>query len=300
MGTTAFVMSGGGSPGAVQVGMLQALAGRPPRPDGRHLRRCRQRRLGRRARHVHRLPGPTGPCLGRTATQRHLPRRRTPGAARTGGPQHGCHLRRHVSSHAGITDLALARVPTHLVAADLLSGHDVLISTGDIVDGVLASAAIRGVLPPVKRGGQCLVDGSVALHAGVAQAVDLGATVIGHPRAAHRGSLRAARPTPYGGRVALHSLTLLIAQRLIHEMSGPRWSRDDQDPASPVSLAIAAADFGHAAQLIARARDTSLEWISSGDIDLPAPERFLALHHHRSKVAGHDVRPGKQTAIHRG
>jgi NTE family protein len=42
-------------------------------------------------------------------------------------------------------------VPTHLVAADLLSGHDVLISTGDIVDGVLGSAAIPGVLPPVEH-----------------------------------------------------------------------------------------------------------------------------------------------------
>jgi len=52
---------------------------------------------------------------------------------------------------ASITDLAHAQVPTHLVAADLLSGHDVLISTGDIVDGVLGSAAIPGVLPPVEH-----------------------------------------------------------------------------------------------------------------------------------------------------
>ena len=71
-------------------------------------------------------------------------------------------LRRLVSSHASITDLAHARVPTHLVAADLLSGRDLLISTGDIVEGVLASAAIPGVLPPVELRGQYLVDGSMA------------------------------------------------------------------------------------------------------------------------------------------
>jgi hypothetical protein len=34
---------------------------------------------------------------------------------------------------------------------------------------------------------------------------------------------------------------------------------------------------------IAGVRGTSLEWISSGDIDLPAPERFLALRHHRAR-----------------
>ena len=42
-------------------------------------------------------------------------------------------------------------MPTYLVAADLLSGHDVLISTGDIVDGVLASAAIPGSCHPVEH-----------------------------------------------------------------------------------------------------------------------------------------------------
>ncbi len=69
-------------------------------------------------------------------------------------------------------------MPTYLVAADRLSGHDVLISTGDPVDGVLASAAIPGILPPVEHMGRYLVDGSVALHAGVAQAVDLGAALV--------------------------------------------------------------------------------------------------------------------------
>lgn len=32
--------------------------------------------------------------------------------------------------------------------------------------------------------------------------------------------------------------------------------------------------------LIPRARQTSLDWIDSGEIDLPDPEQFLA-HHHR-------------------
>ena len=160
-------------------------------------------------------------------------------------------------------------MPTHLVAADLLSGHDVLISTGDLVDGVLASAAIPGILPPVERAGRHLVDGSVALHAGVAQAVDLGATLVYVLPTGAPCALPGPPRTAVG--VALHSLTLLIAQRLIHEIAGSAAELSTIKILPPLCpLAVSAADFRHAAQLIARARRTSLEWISSGDIDLPA------------------------------
>ena len=169
-------------------------------------------------------------------------------------------------------------MPTYLVAADLLSGHDVLISAGDIVDGVLASAAIPGLLPPVEHLGRYLVDGSVALNAGVAQAVDLGATVVYVLPTGAPCALPGPPRSAIG--VALQSLTLLIAQRLIHEMSGLSGAVTIKVLPPLCPLAVSAADFGHAAELIARARRTSLEWISSGDIDLPAPERFLALHDH--------------------
>ena len=171
--------------------------------------------------------------------------------------------------------------PTHLVAADLLSGRQVLISAGDLVDGVLASAAIPGILPPVESVSRHLVDGSVALHAGVSQAVDLGATVVyvlptGAPCAL-------PEPPPSAVGVALHSLTLLIGQHLINEIAALQGAAEIKVLPPLCPLAVSASDFRHAAQLISRARRTSLEWISSGDIDLPAPERFLSLHHHRRK-----------------
>jgi NTE family protein len=188
-------------------------------------------------------------------------------------------LRRLVRAHATIDDLKQAQVPTHLVAADLLSGHQVLISAGDLVGGVLASAAIPGILPPVERAGRHLVDGSVALHAGVSQAVDLGATVVYVLPTGAPCALPGPPQSAVG--VALHSLTLLIAQRLIHEIAGLEGAAEIKVLPPLCPLTVSAADFGHAAQLIARARRTCLQWIGSGDIDLPAPERFLALHHHR-------------------
>jgi NTE family protein len=91
--------------------------------------------------------------------------------------------------------------------------------------------------------------------------------------------------------VALHSLTLLIAQRLINEVRTLSGTATIKILPPLCPLAVSAADFGHAAQLITRARLSSLDWMSSGDIDLPAPERFLALHDHDSKARGHRVRP---------
>lgn len=121
-------------------------------------------------------------------------------------------LRQFIDTHAKIHDLAQAQVPTYLVAADLLSGRDVPISTGDLATGVLASSAIPGVLPPVEHAGAHLIDGALAPHAGIAQAVDLGASIVYTlPTGAACALSRAPR---YAAGVALHSLTLLIEQRL--------------------------------------------------------------------------------------
>ena len=295
MATTAFVLSGGGSLGAVQVGMLQALHAHGVRPgllvgtsagavnaawvaghgmSADSLEELAHVWTGLRRGHIF----PVEPhqllrgLLGRSA-----------------GVASDARLRRLVQTYAVIDDLAQARVPTHLVAADLLSGHDVLISTGDPVDGVLASAAIPGLLPPVERAGRHLVDGSVALHAGVTQAVDLGATLVYVLPTGAPCALPGPPRTAVG--VALHSLTLLIAQRLINEIAGPGGAATIKILPPLCPLAVSAADFRHAAQLIARARRSSQEWISSGNIDLPAPERFLSLHHHRARSAPRGTGP---------
>jgi NTE family protein len=298
MVTTAFVLSGGGSLGAVQVGMLQALAAHDVRPDllvgtsagamnaawvaghgmsADSLVKLAQVWIGLRRREIF-------PVQPRQVLSGLLGRRT--GVVSDAG------LRRLVGAHVVVEYLTQARVPTHLLAADLLSGQRVPISTGDPVDAVLASAAIPGIFPPVQRAGRHLVDGSVALHAGVSQAVDLGATVLYVLPTGAPCALPGAPQSAIG--VALHSLNLLIAQRLIHEIAGLRGAATIKVLPPLCPLEVSAADFRHAAQLIARARRASLEWIDSGDIDLPAAERFLALHHHRPKGLDDVPRNGHQ------
>lgn len=53
-------------------------------------------------------------------------------------------------------------IPLVTVASDLTSGTPRLFSEGDLLEAVLASAAIPGLFPPVEIGGERLVDGAIA------------------------------------------------------------------------------------------------------------------------------------------
>lgn len=283
--TTAFVLSGGGSLGAVQVGMLQALASCGIEPDllvGTSAGALNALWVTGHGMSPRSLQSLTAVWAGLRRTDVFpIDSRRVVRAllTREAAVSSSASLARLVRHHATFEDLSDAPIPVHFVAADLLSGQDVLISDGPAVPGVMASAAIPGVYAPVERDGRHLVDGALAQHAGVTQAVSLGAQEVyllptGMPCAL-------SQPPRSAVGMALHALTLLLEQRLIHdviEVEGRATIRV-LPPLCP--LAVSAADFGHATELIDRARGATLEWLRHGGTDVASPERFLSLHHHR-------------------
>jgi NTE family protein len=302
--TTAFVLTGGGSLGAVQVGMLQALAERGVKPDLLVGTSCGALNAAWVAGH-----GTSTDSLSELAAVWTSLRRSDIFPVDPRQVLRGLlglspalvtsrKLRQFIDTHSSIHDLAQAQVPTYLVAADLLSGRDVLISNGDLLTAVLASCAIPGVLPPVERAGAQLIDGALARHAGIAQAFGLGASVVYIlPTGAACALPRAPRSA---AGVALHSLTLLIQQRLIHEIAALQAATTIKLLPPVCPLAVSAADFSHAKELIARARRSSLEWIDSGGTELEEPERFLTLHHHgrvqsASSTSTPEVATGRST-----
>src|SRR5687767_4963674 len=179
--TTAFVLSGGASLGAIQVGMLRALAAHDIRPDvivatsvgavnGAFLA-CRdfgakaidelaELWLGVRRGQIFPVEPFTG-LLGFLGARRNL----VPGGA----------LRRLIRKHIDCERLEDAGTPLHVIACDVLNGEEVRISEGPLVEAIMASAAIPGVLPPVERDGRVLVDGGVMNNTPITHAVDLGA-----------------------------------------------------------------------------------------------------------------------------
>ncbi|MBB3084402.1 patatin-like phospholipase family protein [Geodermatophilus sabuli] len=288
--TTAFVLSGGGSLGAVQVGMLQALAERAIAPD---------LLLGTSAGALNAVfvaaHGTRPPALDRLAAIWTALRRddvfpvRAPqvvlalaGARDALCSDHG--LERLVRRHIGFARLEDAPIPVHLVATDLLSGEEVLLSDGDAVSAVLASSAVPAVLPPVRRNGQTLVDGGLADNAAISQALVLGADRVYVLPTGYACALPFPPTRPLA--VAVQALSLLVQQRLIADVA--RYA-DQVDlvvlpPLCP--LRISAIDFRHAAELCRRARTAAAAWLDSDAPGRPDPERVLGLHGHPSPPTG--------------
>jgi NTE family protein len=68
---------------------------------------------------------------------------------------------RELRKHFGDLRLEALAMPCAVLAADLVSGAEVVLTSGSIVDAVRASIAIPGIFPPVRQGDLVLVDGGV-------------------------------------------------------------------------------------------------------------------------------------------
>jgi NTE family protein len=284
----AFVLSGGGSLGAVQVGMLATLFERGIVPDFVVGTSAGAFNAAYIATH-----GPTGEAVERLADiWRRLERRDVfpfepfrQVRALSGGGLSLCGdrgLRALIERHVPVTQMERTVVPLHVVATSLLSGEEVLLSSGDLTSALLASAAIPGILPPVERDGLVLVDGGVADHAALSQAIALGAEEIYVLPAGFACALQDAPQSALA--IAVQALTLLIQQRLVMEAHHLAGSVDLKVLPPLCPLAVSSSDFGHARELISRATAASARWIDSGGTDLPGPARFLSLHDHREST----------------
>jgi NTE family protein len=187
-------------------------------------------------------------------------------------------LERLVRRHGGVSRLEDAPIPVHLVATDLLSGEEVLLSDGDAVSAVLASSAIPAVLPPIRRDGRTLVDGGLADNAAISQAVALGADRIYVLPTGYACALPLAPTRPLA--VAVQALSLLVQRRLITDVAlyADRADVVVLPPLCP--LRVSAVDFRHGAELRRQAHVSAATWLDSGAAHLPRPERILGMHGH--------------------
>lgn len=77
------------------------------------------------------------------------------------------------------------RIPTTLMAVDMLSGKEVMMREGALLPALLATSAVPGLFPPVVMGRRQLADGgvidSLATHVAYAQGADKVIAVDVHP-----------------------------------------------------------------------------------------------------------------------
>lgn len=166
--------------GSIQVGMLRALFERGIRPD--FVVGCSVGALNAAA-------VAAAPTLEGAMRLEHLWRGLRSedvfGGNRFHGPWHlamrgealygNDRLRRLVESWLPYRRFEEAAVPLHVVATSLHHGRERWFTSGDVVEPLLASAALPAVFPPVRIDGELYVDGGVVDNVPISRALEQGA-----------------------------------------------------------------------------------------------------------------------------
>lgn len=90
----------------------------------------------------------------------------------------GKRVKRFLEDMIGPVRFEELQVPLYCVATDIVTGDEVVIASGLVVEGVRASAAVPVVFSPVPLGGRFLVDGGLVDSVPVGVARERGAEVV--------------------------------------------------------------------------------------------------------------------------
>jgi NTE family protein len=262
--TVAWVLSGGASLGAVQVGMARALSEESLAPDmifgtsvgavngawlagGRDIEGLDRVWRGLRRSNLFPLR-PLAGLRGFTGRASHF----VPNT----------NLRRLIRSHLTFERLEEAPIPLTVIAADALTGSEVPLRSGPALDAVLASAALPGVFPSVEIDGRALIDGGVVDNTPITQAIQAGATEVWVLSTGYSCGMKSPPDSAVG--MAMHAVALLVQQRLVLE------TRDREFPVPvhlippPCPIDVSPADFSQTDMLIDRAAAGTRQWLGNG------------------------------------
>ncbi len=218
----AFVLGGGGQLGAHEVGMLRALIERGIVPDlvigtsigainGAIIAAAPNtqtvERLGRVWTRIERSDAFAGSMFGRLTT---LARTRTHLHANDG-------LRALLADAVPFENIEELPVRFECVAASIESASERWFASGNLVDAVLASSAVPGILPPVEIDGEHFLDGGIVNSIPVGRALALGATTI---YVLHVGRIdRPLEPPRWPWEVALVAFEIARRHRFLGDLA---------------------------------------------------------------------------------
>lgn len=268
----AFVLGGGGSLGASQVGMMQALAEKQIRPDlivgtsvgalnGAFLA---SDPLGAATRLSHLwpeferdtfLPGSAWQSV-RTLRSSRTNLYSNDGLARF--------LETHLSAVESIEDLV---VPFVAMATDVDTRQPVALAEGPLKSALLATAAIPGVFPSVERDDRALYDGGIVANLPVRQALSMGAESVVLLDCNDRGKQR-ARPKSVS-EVIEWTLSLMLGRQANADLPYIAKNVPVVYLPGPQRAASSPLDFDRTVELMKSAYEASREFLGTVTIDGP-------------------------------
>jgi NTE family protein len=173
-------------------------------------------------------------------------------------------IQKLIDDHMPYRNLQDASVPVHIVATDIVTGDSVVLSEGSVAQAVIASTAIPGAFAPVRYKDFYLADGAISSNTPIKIAVAKGATRLIILPTGYACSTN----TPPTGAVAnaLHALTLLIARQLVSELEdiAPDIEYYVVPPLCP--LVGSPYDFSRTSDHIERAIASTDAWLAQGGL----------------------------------
>ncbi len=279
---TAFVFAGGGSFGAIQVGMLQSLAAHgigadmvvgssvgalngafyAGDPTVKGMERLGEIWRGLRRHDV--FPMTWRTLLGFLWRRDFL-------ITHDG-------IRKLIDDHIPFRKLEDAQLPVHVVTTDIITGDSIVLSEGSTSDAIVASTAIPGAFSPIHYKNYYLADGAISSNTPIRVAVAKGARRLIILPTGHA----CANNVPPVGAVAnaLHALTLLIARQLVNELEnlGPHIEYYVVPPLCP--LVGSPYDFSRTGEHIERAALATDAWLSQNGLEKREIPHELRPHDH--------------------
>ena len=259
----AFVLSGGASGAATQVGMLRALteagvfpdivvgtsagslnavimAGHPY--DGVE----RLTNLWREVTRERIFPGGLRQLAIVVRTRRYL--------CQSDG------LRDLIDAHKPAVNLEDLALPIGVTATDARSGETLLLTAGCLTTALLASSAIPAIYPRVQVGDRWLIDGGIGANVPIRQAVDMGAASI---------LVLNAGPDPTQSELPTNIARTVqhVASLLVRSQAGADLREAGGLPAIAIPLIarpeVSPFDFSHTDELIALGYDHTRQFLAS-------------------------------------
>jgi NTE family protein len=267
-----YVLGGGGSLGAIQVGMLQALAEHAVTPDvvaGTSVGSLNGAVVAMDPMNAPTLLAGIWPQMSRNtvfpggliAQARTLQRTKTHLFPNTGLA--GV-ITKFLGAAMSFTDLSL---PFAAVAMDVATARPYVLRHGPLLPALLASAAIPGIFPPVDDGPRRLYDGGVVANVPMRQAIAMGARSLvvldcsfpGHP------------PAPPQSLPEVLMYTALVTMRSQAVLEAPLIAVDVPVVylPGPAPIPVSPFDFAHTGALIAGARDAARSFLDHLDVHGP-------------------------------